>query len=222
MAQPIQPEPKFFLRPDTFGASPDDYRRAVFGTPPLGNMLGEKSTSYVEKPQSLLRIDETFPEAPIICLVRDPITRALSNVYFSIAHDLEMEAPQSALMRELEGRPAPPAPEGISVSPFDYLARSLYIDRLLRAQALFGPRLLVIQTEQLARAETIVRILRHLGISHCDQSLTPMQTSTNLSWLAPETMNTLRKYFRPSIESLLGMDSVDIDLTLWPSWSKNE
>src|SRR5262245_52381657 len=99
MAKPIRPEPKYFLRPDADHHSPNAYREAVFGGAASDELLGEKSTSYVERPDALHLISNTFPEARILCLVRDPITRALSNVNFSILNGFEDEPPGVALLR---------------------------------------------------------------------------------------------------------------------------
>jgi hypothetical protein len=224
MAKPIRPEPKYFLRPDADRQSPNGYREAVFGGAVSEELLGEKSTSYVERPDALRRISETFPEARILCLVRDPIARALSNVNFSIINGFEDEAPEVALLRELSGDSSPPVPEGLSVSPFNYLARSRYDEHLRVVRALFGTRLLVIQSEQLFRPSSFARVLEHLEISiQGKHAIDPGTASqTRLSVLPVHIRRELQRYFRPTIEALLEMDGIEIDLHLWPSWYQNE
>jgi hypothetical protein len=223
MAKPIRPEPKYFLRPGPDRKAPDAYRETIFGAAAPEELLGEKSTSYVERPDALRRISDTFPQARILCLVRDPIARALSNVNFSIVNGLEREAPEVALLRELNGGSSPPVPDGLSVSPFSYLARSRYDEHLPLVRALFGTRLLVIQSEQLFRPSTFGRVLEHLEMPIQEPPIDPGIASQTSSGALPVAIRReLQSHFRPTIEALLEMDGMEIDLHLWPSWSQNE
>ena len=87
LAQPVRPEPKYFIR-DGFSGDLEAYHREFFdqaGTP----WFGEKSTSYIEHPVAAERIARCLPDAVIFFMLRDPVERALSNYRFSVMNGLE-------------------------------------------------------------------------------------------------------------------------------------
>lgn len=124
MAKPCKPEPKHFITPDEYAKGPDYYLQKYF--PTEKKIIGEKSTSYIEHPDCCNRIRDYFPQAKLIAILRDPVTRALSNYAFSRKNKLETRSLEDVF---LHNAPAPPY-ANISVNPFDYLARGKYINYL--------------------------------------------------------------------------------------------
>lgn len=125
MAQPIKPEPKYFLSSDrTLRAS--HYREQYFQNTDI-KVLGEKSTSYIEVETAAERISSLFPSAKIIFLLRNPIARAISNYWFSVDNGLETLAIERAFREEAQRITSYDKGE-ISVSPYAYLQRGRYID----------------------------------------------------------------------------------------------
>src|SRR5690606_13316093 len=115
MAKPARPEPKFFLK-DGSENQRDHYINTYFSNQNT-LLLGEKSTSYIESRRAAERIATCFPDAIIIFLLRNPVSRAISNYWMSVDNELE-DQPISVLLDDsMESRPS----QGLSVSPFRYL-----------------------------------------------------------------------------------------------------
>ena len=89
MAQPVKPEPKYFMEHNQDNLNYHNYIDSFFSSRMQGQILGEKSTSYYEYESSARLISSTVPKAKIIFLLRNPIYRALSNYYFSVENGLE-------------------------------------------------------------------------------------------------------------------------------------
>ena len=101
MAMPAHPEPKFFLRPRRHL----EYDQALFsGERPL---LAEKSTSYLDTPEAADHLIAAVPDARIICIVRDPVDRALSNYRFSVDNGLEHLPPARPSRSKLKAANSP-------------------------------------------------------------------------------------------------------------------
>lgn len=127
MAQPIRPEPKFFLSDEQPVRNRAFYERTYFSDyPPETCYLGEKSTSYIESQAATKRIREFYPDARILMVLRDPVLRAWSNYCFSKQHGLESLDFVSALAEEAERLRS--AAFATSVNPFAYRRRGCYID----------------------------------------------------------------------------------------------
>lgn len=128
MAEPARPEPKVFLAPDPPGHAA--YDAAYFGHADEGDLLGEKSTSYLEdvacgeRAVAVLGHDVRF-----LVQVRDPVARAVSHWRFSTDHGFENRGLTEALTANLDG-PLPWDPARTSVSPYAYLERGRYADYL--------------------------------------------------------------------------------------------
>ncbi|MEM9003739.1 MAG: sulfotransferase [Cyanobacteria bacterium P01_F01_bin.86] len=123
MAEPVRPEPKYFLQRDK-SISAADYKDQYFrDLLPVVTILGEKSTSYIESEFAAQKISETFKDAKIVMMLRDPSHRALSNFRFSVENGLEIRSPEEVFLQKL---PAPKLTGDFSTDPFDYLGRGQY------------------------------------------------------------------------------------------------
>jgi hypothetical protein len=122
MARPLRPEPKLFLAAE--GVTRERYA-TLFAGKPGARWRGEKSTSYMERPEMLPRLLALLPECRVLFLLRDPVERAVSNYWFSVAHGVETLDIEEAFRREGERRDDYPR-DRFSVSPFAYLARGEY------------------------------------------------------------------------------------------------
>ena len=111
--------------------------------------IGEKSTSYLETPRVATRIAEVHPGAQVFVILRDPVSRAISNYLFSVANGLENLAAKDALTQEAESRRWDK--EKVSVSPYRYLGRGRYWDLLMPWLEVF-PNLQVLVLEEVLAA----------------------------------------------------------------------
>lgn len=218
IAQPLVPEPKFFLTDGSEGTDPAQYRTLLFGDRSEAALLGEKSTSYIEVPPALMRLEHVFPEARIVCLVRDPIARAVSHARFSHQNGLEPLAVEDALWRDLRGEDPPSCPAGLSASPFNYLSRGRYDRYLPHVLRTFDNRLLVVQTERLAFPVTVERLLSHLGVAPHPAPFVAVEGRSEAVAIGKELRRALCAYFRPMAENWPSKCHLDIDLSLWASF----
>lgn len=129
MARPRRPEPKVFLSDEVLSRGALWYRSTYFAEAAEGQVLGEKSTSYLEHPQAARRAAQVLDDVRIVAQLRDPVQRAVSNWRFSTAHGRENRLLPDALAQSL--RTAQPWDgRGSSVSPFAYLERGHYVEQL--------------------------------------------------------------------------------------------
>ena len=167
MAQPMVPEPKFFLVDELWQRGLDYYSRTWFDPLPAGRVLGEKSTNYLESPKVAERIYRVLPRVKLIFLLRDPVDRAYSNYLWSCQNGLEDETFEGALALE-EQRERNSVPQLRYARAHAYFSRGLYAEHLVRFFDRF-PReqILVLRHEDVAtRPEHIAAALhRFLGVT---------------------------------------------------------
>lgn len=165
MARPERPEPKFFSDDERYARGLAYYRAQFFAGKPGARVRGEKSTSYMEIEKAAQRIAASLPAARIVFVLRNPVERAVSNYWFSVANGLETLPIEEAFAREEERR-ADFDPRIVSVSPFSYLRRGRYIDYLRMYERYFPPeRILVLIHERLIASDGPLRkLFAFLGV----------------------------------------------------------
>lgn len=210
MAQPLRPEPKFFISDALYGQGIAHYREHYF---PAGehDWFGEKSTSYIEHPIAAERIARHFPDALILFLLRDPVERAISNYRFSVDNGLESLTLEQALQQEQDRCP----PAGISVSPHAYAARghyNRYLD-MWREHFPAAQLLPLVSENTLGNAAAVREIFRTLQLDAqvpLRDVAVPLNSATmTLDAIAPGTRELLREGFRDSNRALAQAYGVD-------------
>ncbi len=154
LAQPVAPEPKFFLLDSLYEQGLSFYADRWFGGLPQ-RIVGEKSTNYLENSMVAGRIARGVPRVKLIFVLRDPVERAFSNYRWSRMNGLETASFADAIATETT-RPTPPAWR--HARPFDYISRGEYA-RLLRPWFdLFDATCIL-----LLRFDDIVKTPRHVA-----------------------------------------------------------
>jgi Sulfotransferase domain len=131
MADPIVPEPKFFLIDELWELGIDYYSEKWFASLPADRLLGEKSANYLESPQVAERIQRALPRVKLVFLLRNPVDRAYSNYLWSRQNGLETETFERALVLE-EQRERDLASDLRYARPHAYFSRGLYAEHLGR------------------------------------------------------------------------------------------
>ena len=163
MARPTRPEPKVFLHDLAPEQDRAWYVARWFAHATPDQLLGEKSTSYVDRPDANPRVRALLGEVPLVVQRRDPVARAVSHWRFSHENGLEQRSLDDALTANLEG-PLPWDPSATSVSPYAYLERGRYADALRPWLDAFGELLHVQFLEELlARPALFAETLAHVG-----------------------------------------------------------
>ena len=124
---------------------PTGWYAAHYGEARRGQRRGDITPYYLFHPQAPERIRTLLPKAKLIVLLRDPVERALSQVFHSRRHGFETLEVADALAAEPQ-RLASGDP--FSAQKHSYVARSRYLEQLDRYEALFPRRqLLVLKSE---------------------------------------------------------------------------
>jgi hypothetical protein len=124
-----------------------------------GQRRGDITPYYLFHPRAPQRIRAVLPQAKLIVLLRDPVERALSQVFHARRHGFETLEPAAALAAEAERlagaeqRLAERGSSDYSHQKHSYVSRSRYELQLERYAALFPARqLLVLRSEDLFSA----------------------------------------------------------------------
>ncbi len=147
-----------------------------FAAARLDQRCGEITPYYLFHPEAPARIQRLLPQVRLIVLLRDPVERALSQVFHSRRlglEPLELEPALEAEAQRLAGAEAVlMAADGRhrSHQEHSYVARSRYEQQLPHWQALFSAeQLLVLRSEDLfARPKPVWRqVLSFLELEPC-------------------------------------------------------
>lgn len=215
-------EQHFFDREEVFALGADHYR-AQFPHPSGRRAHSFEATpSYLYLPQVPARIHAMLPEARLIAILREPVSRAYSawNMFRSFApegprghlHDPRPFA--QAVEDEMAGR----TPNWVH----HYLDRGLYSRQLERYHALFPrERLLVVRYTELKRdpASVLERVVRHTGLSPFTFAPATLHVRDNVRAypepLDPTLADHIRRWYgaeRDALSTLLGPDMDLFDL----------
>lgn len=219
MAEPARPEPKVLLDPEQVALGADHYRATWFGHAGPGQLLGDKSTSYLDSADAAGRARDLLGEPLVVVQLRDPVERALSHWAFSTEHGLEERPVAEVLEANLAGPlPWDASQTSTSTSPYAYLERGRYLDVLRPWIAVHGERLRVQLLDDLdAGATGIAATYAWLGV---DPTFTPLSGGLRVnasvcaglassSWLGLELTARLREYFADAdagLSQLLGRE----------------
>lgn len=125
MAEPISPEPKFFLCDERYSMGFTYYTDKWFKESENYQICGEKSTNYLESKASALRIKENIPNVKLIFMLRNPIERAYSNYLWTKKNKLEQLSFKEAIIKEHERESEYTGNEKYS-RPYSYISRGIY------------------------------------------------------------------------------------------------
>lgn len=206
-AQPIFPEPKFYLQKENQDKGAEIYRRTLFSNSSSAKLFVEKSTSYIESSLAAERIARHFPNALIIVLLRNPVTRAISNYFFTKKHGLETLVIEEAFAAE-EERLSLGLQKAISVSPFAYKSRGHYINYLTNWRNHFPDKNihLLFFEEIISDTRIISNLFERLGLAKLENELPKHHINFGEYpegfQPAKKFINQLRAEFAPSVAKL--------------------
>ena len=182
-------------------------------------VVAEASTGYLLHPLAPQRAKELLPDARLVALLRDPVSRAYSHYQHEAALGREplsfedaIDAEDERMGGELERMVVDPAYFSHAWWNYTYLARGRYAEQLERWLAVFPEdQLLVVPTQDLAErpAETYARVLAHVGAGAHELSEYPRIYARDYDEMRPETRRRLSDEFAESnarLYELLGRD----------------
>lgn len=215
MATPLKPEPKYFLRDIDFDY--EHYKNNFFANAKVDQLLGEKSTSYYESPVVARKIKAAFPNAKIICLLRNPAERAISNYFFTKSFGLETRSLEEVFIKNI----APPKlHKNISVNPFNYLGRGHYWSFLAPYIEVFGlNQVHVCLFEELIKSKNCIeQVFNFLEIEPLADMQFELKKKINsaerdVEYISNDIWNYLYDYFEESNSQL--RQALQLNLLPW-------
>jgi len=182
--------------------------------------VGEASPYYMFHPAAADRIAETVPDARLVAVLREPVSRAHSNYYDRVVAGTEtlptfeaaIDAEESRLTGVTDEWLAVPGHYSFSHDHHTYLARGRYAEQLRRFFDRLGrEQVLVLPLEALKREpdKTFRRIEDHLGLDHHDVVLEERNVRSGNPPIDPATKERLTAYYEPynrELAELLGED----------------
>lgn len=166
MNKPVKPEPKFYIDKTNFSLGKDYYLNNFFSEFRINNKIkaiGEKSTSYIEFEDVAEKINTLFPDSKVLVILRNPVSRAISNYMFSVKNGIEKRPVNEVFCEKYQ---TPLKPENLSVNPFAYIERGYYSNYLEPYLKVFGDRMKILIFEEII-ASSIVQneLYSFLGVS---------------------------------------------------------
>ena len=178
---------------------------------------------YLFHPMVAARIAEVAPDAKIIAVLRDPVTRALSHHNHEVKRGFELETFKRAIELEkerLDGEVDKMAAHRSYVSyahqHFSYVARGHYEKQLQRYDILFGAEnVMVIRAVDLESntAATVGRVLSFLDIPVLGTIKFPRFNSRSYPSMDPDIESQLRETFTPTDAAMANRFEKDVPWT---------
>lgn len=213
MAEPVVPEPKFFLKPNCLSISQKEYIELYHSTAKDDVILfGEKSTSYYEIGSVAKKIKTFAPQAKVICILRDPVERALSNFFFSKKHGIETRSLEEVFLHKV----LPPAlKRTLSVDPFNYLGRGEYYKLLQPFFSVFQEQMNVFFFEELTNdISALKKVLSFLDITvgiNDKVVLSKKNSAERLETVPQKVVELLQDYYKRPNQQLASFLDRKID-----------
>lgn len=220
MAKPfIGSEPKFFCSFAGEALTYSDYYSRYFSNSRPNQVLGEKSVSYLEDVGAPIRIKSIIEDPKIVIILRNPVYRAISHYYYSRKNGLEFRDLTQAF-HALQDMDAGPEFDHISMPPFNYLSRGIYLPNLQRYRRVFGDdniHIIVLENLSATDSSCLTDLFTYLNV---DSNFRPpnygkkTNQSTPLNQSIPESLiQKLEHYFSP--HNLQLTTNFSLDLKLW-------
>jgi hypothetical protein len=211
---PLLPEPKFFIDPSNLIRGTDFYLNKFFAHREVGKVMVDKSTSYLEVGGTAERIYATFPKAKIIVSLRNPVYRAISNYFFSKMHGLENRTLEQVFIQNL---PPPKINKKLSVDPFNYLQRGIYVNYLKPYLKHFEDNIHLVLYEEITEASSLSSLFSFLGVNSidCDISLDKENDSIYDEEISGEILSNLTSFYIPFNKELEELTKINIS-----AWDK--
>jgi hypothetical protein len=172
-----------------------------------GQLTGEATPAYMYVPVVAARLAALTPDARLIALLRDPVSRAYSQYHFQVRRGSERRPFEAALDAQIEDAAA----AGVGVN--SCVARGRYAEQLERLFALFPrDRVLVMRSEDLFErpADALGQLFGFLGLSMPPRRLRARASHPRYEPMTRAARARLVAYFRPHNERLYDLIGRDL------------
>lgn len=169
----------------------------------------DSTAIYFDYPQVPERIYNMFPNAKIILMLREPVSRAYSNYNMAVKFGFETLPFEKAIEMEQERvkwfeNSAYYKGHNFAFQRVIYKSRSVYIHHIPAWKNVFGENLYIEFAENLSAKpqETFNGVLDFLGLKHQTVNFEKLNEGNYKSKLNEEVKRKLTEYFRPYNQDL--------------------
>jgi len=153
---------------------------------PPGGLIGEATPGYLFFPNVSKRIQKELPNAKLICILRNPTERAISNYFMRLRNEKENL----------------PIMEAILAEEAEYKSRGLYLEQIQRCENyLKKNQLLILSSEEFFTdtEKVLKQVFEFLGIDETFKchDLSPRGVGANKTPVPREVYEHLNEYFKP-------------------------
>jgi hypothetical protein len=206
---PILKEVDFFGRP---GKHDVERYKSFFPLAPVDGgkkiITGESTPHYMFYPHSASQIAEHFPDAKIIAVLREPAGRALSHYRMNVDRRVEklsfaeaIDKEDERLAGEWERSMQDPEYLGLNFAEFSYKKRGMYLEQILRLEALFPKENILVVNSNVLFKETdtaLIETERFLGIDEWKPAFyAPENVAKAKDTSDKDSVQALKESFKP-------------------------
>ncbi|WP_155839077.1 tetratricopeptide repeat-containing sulfotransferase family protein [Limnospira platensis] len=177
-------------------------------------ITGEATPNYLEYPQVPERIFAAFPDIKLIVLLRNPITRAISQYHHWVRLMREYRPLETVMESELNLITSNLESESKLIQYPGYLWRGLYLPFLEKWMSIF-PReqFLIIRSEDFYQnpSQVFNQVLDFLGLPSYELSNYCSYNSGRYPQIEPSVYSQLRDYFYPHNQRLQDFLNLEFD-----------
>jgi len=212
VAPPLRKEVHYF---DSNFSRGEEWYRAFFPVLPRGqgSITGEATPYYLFHPLVPTRAAALMPDARLIVLLRDPVSRAFSHYQHAVRKGMESRSFADAVTDELrvigaehDRLLADPTYQSPVHQHRSFVTRGQYVEQLERWSAAYQrSQMLILESERLFSdaAGTYAQVLDFLTLpAHRPSRFDAANKHTYASKLTPEMRERLETHFRPYNERL--------------------
>jgi hypothetical protein len=178
-----------------------------------GSITGEASTYYLSHPLVPARVKELLPDVKLICMLRNPIDRALSNYNHMIRLGIETETFERAVeleeertQGELEKLINNPSYYSFNHHHYSYLGRGIYYKELKRWMEKFPlNKILLLNSEEFYTdpKKAFATTTDYLKLNNWEPaSFQKYNSGGEYETISPQLREKLNNFFRPHNEAL--------------------
>jgi Sulfotransferase domain len=213
-------EPKFFSREQEYRKGSAYYLNTYFSVADDYLAVGEKSTEYMENQRSAERIYHFDHEMKILCILRNPVERAISNYWWSVYNGLEKRQLNLAIEQEWDRfLNHPSGTYALSSSrPHAYIDRGLYYRNLQPFYSFFHDeniKCIIFEDFIRNKWDTIQNLLLFLNVpvadlNPLDFAVAPQRAVPQTDTLGPNLYRNLKRFYRDENKGLPDLIGKDI------------
>ena len=166
-------------------------------------LTGEASPLYIYDIKVVYRVKQLFPNTKIIIMLRNPVTRTISEYYHAANHGLEQRSLPLIISQEKQKLLSTSSSK--CLDNFGYLLNSIYIDKIVRWQTHFPlENVLIIESESFfdRTGRTMEQVWQFLDLPAIAP---PKHTRYNVGSYPPvsqEIQQELKEFFQPYNQEL--------------------